>query len=79
MSKDQIWIELEAPCDAAHAAVICATATRMMNRLGDTRGKTFSWSERDACYCWGDPMGYVMLPDRGCWFNLDYLGREEKS
>jgi len=75
--KDRVWIELEQPRDYAHAQQVCMKANRMMDRLGDAAGQIFFWDEDDEKYCWGGSMGHITLADRGHWFNLDYLGREE--
>jgi hypothetical protein len=77
-TKDRIWIELDKPLNKEHALTICAKANRMMARLGDMSGNAFFWDEKDNAFCYGGDMGYMGLPDRGHWFNLDYLGREGK-
>ena len=73
--QDRVWIELERPRDAKHAALIAKKANSMLNRLGVTGGREFFWDEHDRCWCFGGNMGYVTLSDNGTWFNLDYMGR----
>lgn len=73
---NQIWIELDAPRDDTHAEEMCEQANRMLARLGDTAGQKFSWDAKHKAYRFGGTMGDEHLPDRGKWFNLDYLGRE---
>lgn len=73
---NRIWIELDKPDSGAMALEQCELANRMLAKLGDPRGEKFFFSARDG-YCYGGDMGYETLPDRGKWFNLDYLGREE--
>lgn len=72
---NKIWIELDEPKDAEHAKAMCYQANNMLHRLGDTGGREFWWDVKERQYCFGGDMGYVTLPDRGTWFNLDYLGR----
>lgn len=75
---NRVWIELEKPRDAVHAARICEKANRMLARLADDMpaNSEFAWSEHRAMYMYGTSMGYKYLTDRGEWFNLDYVGRE---
>lgn len=74
-SHDRVWFELPKPDDKTHALQICEKANRMMKKLGDSGGREFFWSDHERAYCWGGPMGYESLPDRGYWFNLDYLAK----
>ena len=74
--KDRVWIELDKPIDDAHAEEICKKANRMLARMGSSGGRGFFWSPSRQQYGYGDGMGHIGLPDRGDWFNLDYLGRE---
>ena len=77
--KNLVWIELEKPRDDAHAEACCVAANRMLARLIKTEDlktlQEFWWDADDHIYCYGGPMGYTTLGDRGKWFNLDYLGR----
>lgn len=72
-NKNRIWIELDKSKNKAHADEQCRLANKMLARLGDMAGREFFYSEHDRCYCYGGNMGYETLPDRGVWFNLDYL------
>lgn len=74
LKNDRVWIELDVPRNEQHAKEICTKANNMLTRLGTTSGRQFFWMEGQ--YCFGGDMGYVDLPDRGTWFNLDYVGRE---
>lgn len=76
---NRVWIELEKPRDAEHAAQICDKANRMLARLREpdsVQHNQFAWSDSRAQYMYGSPMGYTYCVDRGEWFNLDYVGRE---
>lgn len=77
---NRIWIELEKPRDKADADKQCELANNMLKRLSDHPEKAteFWWSEHEKQYClqFGDNGGYIVLTDRGHWFNLDYMGRE---
>ena len=75
----QVWIELPKPKNSADATDIAEKANRMMKRLGNVGGYRWHWSEHERRWCWGDNMGYVVLNDNGNWFNLDYLGRDERQ
>lgn len=82
---NRIWIELELPREKKGQPMNhdlgrqrAALATRMLNTLGDSGGQRFDWSERNLRYTYGDRMGFENLTDSGKWFNLDYLGREER-
>ena len=70
--KNRIWIELDAATSQDHAGAQCVLANAMISKLGDPRGQSFFWMPESG-YCWGGEMGYETLPDRGRWFNLDYL------
>lgn len=76
---NRVWIELEKPRDDAHGEEIARLATNMLRRLDDADDKDnrrFWWNAHRQVYEYGNPMGFQGLPDRGNWFNLDYLGRE---
>jgi hypothetical protein len=75
----KVWIELPLPNSPEEAKDICAKANRMMQRLGNTDEREFSYWEKERMYSWGGHMGFMSLTDRGHWFNLDYLGRELKE
>lgn len=68
--QNKIWIELDKPKDKLHAIEQCRLANLMLVRLGVKYGEFFV-SERG--YCFGSNTGYLDLPDRGHWFNLDFL------
>lgn len=80
--QNLIWIELAKPRDKAHAEQQCELANRMLEKLCDPKDREnqrkFFTSDGRYPYCFGGPMGYTELADRGEWFNLDYLGREVK-
>ena len=75
----KVWIELPLPNSPEEAKDICAKANRMMQRLGNTDEREFSYWEKERMYSWGGHMGFMYLTDCGHWFNLDYLGRELKE
>lgn len=79
--SDKVWIEFEKTSDLAHGKEICAKANRMLERLNDGPAvHQFDCYQRDGSllisFTFGNEMGYIDLPDRGHWLNLDYLGRE---
>lgn len=82
-NDDNVWIELPKPRDVEHAKAVVVKANRMLARLnGGTEPRdVFFVTERHPSpgYCYGSQMGYKELVDRGSWFNLDYLGREEPA
>lgn len=73
----KVWIEVDRPKNDAEGLEACEKLNNMMARLnnGDTQGWLFHWSHNDRRLCWGNAMGYEVLPDNGNWFNLDHLGR----
>ncbi len=73
--KNRIWIELDKTDTKEQAEAQCKLANSMLSKLGDMGGQEFFWMVGEG-YCYGGDMGYENLPDRGKWFNLDYLGRE---
>ncbi len=74
--QDRVWIELEVPNDEAHAQAICAKANRMLQRLMPGTSMAFWRGQNGYCITVDSAGSYYDLPDRGEWFNLDYLGRE---
>lgn len=70
--SNRICITLDKPKDPLHGSEICAKANNVMRRLGINQ--TFFYSEKKAMYAVGDVM-FKYLPDRGEWFDLDFLGR----
>lgn len=80
--KNLVWIELPAPASKEDGEEQCRLANNMLERLTskeDVANNSFFYMENKSgrfTLCLGGPYGYVELPDRGQWFNLDYLGRE---
>jgi hypothetical protein len=92
MTMNRIWIELEMPWSEGkprridHAlgkrrAELADRAMRKMGILPDYKGKIVFWYEDKLHYCFTLDYGgsFVEASDSGHWYNLDYLGREEKS
>lgn len=78
----RVWIELPSPTDdVARNAENCRLVTNMLRRLSepdDPDRNKFWYSEHEHRYCYGGGGGYITLSDHGNWFNLSYLGRDEK-
>ena len=78
-NPNRVWIELEQPRDAAHAAEICTLINRTLLRMVPTEEgvdvRQFSWDDKRKRYNLGTRMGDSELVDHGDWFNLDYIGR----
>jgi hypothetical protein len=77
--KHRVWIELEQPADDADAEQIVAEANRMLKRLarGNDYTRQFGWNAKRQVFTYGDHWGHEDLVDRGQWFSLTYLGREQ--
>jgi hypothetical protein len=81
MQKEKlVWIELPKPKGKEEAEEYCRLANNMMRRLvGEDWGKAhFFWSEHKCMYCFSNGTTFKYLSDRGEWFNLEHLGREEE-
>ena len=79
---NKLWIEFEAPKDLQHAKEQCRLVNAMMTKLADKEHLPLrylfqAWENQHGKieYTFGDAMGYVELPDRGHWLNLDYMGK----
>jgi hypothetical protein len=71
---NRVWIELDKPEDDEHAEQIVRAANAMMAKLG-IEHNVFSWYPEKEKYAlhYANNSGFVYLPDRGWWFDLDYL------
>ncbi len=76
---NRIWIELDKPINKEDAEKQCELVNNMFQRLQaeGIKGPKFFWSEHEVKYCleFSENGGYLVLNDRGHWFNLDYMGR----
>lgn len=86
MKGNRIWIELDKMKDPAHGRKQCELANAMLLKLaqpedGAKAFRKFSVHEtkRGPVYVYGDNAGFTENPDRGEWFNLDYLAKPVAS
>lgn len=77
---NKIWVELAKPRSKEHAEKQCELANNMLRRLHKPANRssmqTFWYDQERSQYCYGGPMGFEHLGDRGKWLNLDYMGRD---
>ena len=74
-AANRIWIELEKPENAKRAHEVCKLANNVLHRLFPSSAKLFFFDEKKKQFCYGDDGGYLEMPDRGVWLNMDYAGR----
>lgn len=82
-THSSVWIELKPKAETVEAyKEACAALNRMMDRIvkpaaSSKNGYRFEyWEEQEIfVYLEGEAGGFYELPDRGHWFNLDYMGR----
>jgi hypothetical protein len=78
-THNRVWIELDLPQpghpEQGHARA--EAATRMLNKLGVTRGEYsvvwFDESKWRYAFCLDSAGTFVLADDHGQWFNLDKL------
>jgi hypothetical protein len=78
---NKVWIELQVSSDQEENKARAKLAHNMLKKLGIKSG-TYDiiwWHERKQVYCvtTSEAGTFMEMGDKGHWFNLDYLGREE--
>lgn len=80
--NDKIWFEFDKPESEEHAKRMAEKANNMLKRLcAPEPAPQFFWSNHECKFCIQNSpgAGYLVLTDRGHWFNLDFFGRDIES